>query len=150
MSKLLEGRPVQYCTIRIAKKSSPTAKDVIILPKVPCIITQNKPVITSSYNGVTTTYTRSLSFTYEIEKSYLENKVFGDGAKLLIESMLLPEEFGGYYLTEISSKSSSIIDEEGYGGINYTNGKVLYGDYTDGSYRQKIEFITYKITTFTA
>ena len=152
MSKLLEGRPVQYCTVRIARKSSPTANDVINITNVPCIITQNRPEITSNYNPTTsiTTYTRSMSFIYEIDKSYLENKVFGDGVALKIENMLIPTELGGYYLTEIIAKSSSTIDEEGYGNLTYTNGKVLYGDYTDGSYRQRIEFITYKITTFTA
>ena len=151
MSKLFEGRPVQYCTVRIAKKSSPTANDIITLTNVPCIITQNRPEITVNFDPATQSnvYTRSMAFTYEIEKSYLENKVFGDGVALKIESMLIPTELGGYHLTEIIAKSSSKIDEEGYGNLTLTNGKVLYGDYTDGSYRQRIEFITYKITTYT-
>ena len=153
MSKLFEGRPVQYCTIRITKKTLPTtAKDVVNITKVPCIITQNRPVITSNFSPSTNsnTYTRSMSFTYEIEKKYLENKVFGDGIPLKIELMLIPPDLGGYYLTEIVPRSSSTIDEEGYGNIDYSDCKVLFGDYIDGSYRETIEFITYKVTTYTA
>ena len=153
MSKLFKDRSIQYCNIRVINSSTtPTPpNNLILLTNVPCRILVNDPKVNELFNSTngTITRTRVISYTFMIEKQYLEGKTFPNGSILSIESMMASFQMGGYFKTNIVPKSSNVLNEEGLAWTgNYDDYPVLFGDYSDGAYRNYISFTTYKATTF--
>ena len=130
MEKLDENRPKEYCSL--ALRYSITSP-YLSINNIPCIID-----ITSfgtTYDSSNRTYIVEKAVTYTIEKKYLEGKTFSDGVVLRIESLLGNSLTGGLYLNNITPSTSNTLNEEGY---SFGTLPVLYGEYSDGAYREYI------------
>lgn len=132
MDKIYENRPKQYCQIGVKYNSdSPT----LVISDIPCVI--NIANVGNTYDPPTGTYVVEKVITYTIEKKYLEGKKFSNGVALRIESLLANNVTGGYYFNSITPKPSNVLNEEGY---PFGTLPVLYGEYSDGAYREYINF----------
>ena len=134
MEKLNENRPKEYCTL--ALKYSPTSPTLGI-SDIPCIIDITN--FGTTYDTQSNSYVIEKAVTYTIEKKYLEGKTFSDGVVLQIQSVLGNNLTGGYYLNNITPKTSRVLNEEGY---SFGTLPVLYGEYSDGAYREYINLYT--------
>ena len=130
MEKLNENRPKEYCQLGVKYNAdSPT----LVISNIPCVIDiTNFGTTYDSNNGI---YIVEKAVTYTIEKKYLEGKTFSDGVVLQIQSVLGNNLTGGYYLNNITPKTSNKLNEEGY---PFGTLPVLYGEYSDGAYREYI------------
>ena len=128
MEKLNENRPKEYCnlSLRYSIKSP-----YLSIDNIPCVIDITN-FGTTLDNGI---YIVEKAVTYTIEKKYLEGKTFSDGVVLQIQSVLGNNLTGGYYLNNITPKTSNVLNEEGY---SFGTLPVLYGEYSDGAYREYI------------
>ena len=90
----------------------------------------------ASYQYVASKYNVSRAGTIaNWKKKYLEGKTFSDGVVLQIQSLLGNNVTGGYYFNSITPKTSNVLNEEGY---PFGTLPVLYGEYSDGAYREYI------------
>jgi len=130
MEKLDENRPKEYCSLSLRYSiKSP----YLTIDNIPCIID-----ITSfgtTYDSSTRSYIIEKAVTYTIEKKYLEGKTFSDGVALQIKEVLGNSLTGGLYLNNITPSTSNTLNEEGY---SFGTLPVLYGEYSDGAYRNYI------------
>lgn len=134
MKKLNENRPKEYCQIGVKyNDKSPT----LVISDIPCVIDITS--FGSTYDSATGTYVVEKAVTYTIEKKYLEGKKFSDGVVLQIQFLLGNNVTGGYYFNSITPKTSNVLNEEGY---PFGTLPVLYGEYSDGAYREYINLYT--------
>ena len=134
MDKLNENRPKEYCSLGVKYNSnSPT----LLISDIPCVIDITN--FGTTYDTVSNTYVVEKAITYTIEKKYLEGKTFSDGVALQIKSILGNNLTGGYYFNSITPKASNVLNEEGY---PFGTLPVLYGEYSDGAYREYINLYT--------
>ena len=134
MEKLNENRPKEYCSLALKYNAD---SPPLSINNIPCIID-----ITSfgtTYDTESDTYVVEKAVTYTIEKKYLEGKTFSDGVVLRIESILGNSLTGGLYLNNITPSTSNTLNEEGY---PFGTLPVLYGEYSDGAYREYINLYT--------
>jgi hypothetical protein len=130
MKKLNENRPKEYCQLGV--KYSPDSPTLVI-SNIPCVIDITS--FGSTYDTNTGGYVVEKAVTYTIEKKYIEGKTFSNGVVLRIESILGNNSTGGYYFNSITPKTSTVLNEEGY---PFGTLPVLYGEYSDGAYREYI------------
>ena len=143
MGKIFKDRPTQLCTFNVIKSKIGIGNPQVVVSvsfDVPCII--DIETVKDSTATSITTIVRNVS--YMVEKKHLEGRVFSDGTPVEIQKLMTHTSLSGYWGVQIIPVQSTVIDEEGMIPVSIVSGgKVAYADFSDGCYRNFIDFSTF-------